>query len=75
MIGMVTTFDDAENKAWLIVPESNLERYVDHDATLQFGKTKDFEAKNDQHRDRLPCGKVRGTSIGLEQVGQVSVAD
>jgi ribosome maturation factor RimP len=45
MIGVVITFDDVENKAWLTVPESDLERFVGHEASFQFSKTKDFKGK------------------------------
>lgn len=45
MIGVVITFDDWENKAWLTVHEPDLERFVDHDVTFQFSKTKDFKGE------------------------------
>jgi len=45
LIGVVITFDDWENKAWLTVPEPDLERFVDHDVTFQFSKTKDFKGE------------------------------
>ena len=45
MIGVVITFDDSENKAWLTVPESDLERFVGPDATFQSSRTKDFKGK------------------------------
>ena len=38
MIGVVITFDDAENKAWITVSETDLERFVGHDASFQFSK-------------------------------------
>jgi len=44
-IGVVITFDEAANKAWLTVSESDLERYVGHEASFQFTKTKDFKGK------------------------------
>jgi hypothetical protein len=40
MIGVVITFDDAENKAWITVSEPNLDQFIGHDASFQFSKTK-----------------------------------
>jgi len=75
MIGVVITFDDAENKAWLTVPESDLERFVGHDATFQFSKTKDFKGKViDVETDFLGV-KFEEAPMGLGQGSQVSVTD
>ena len=41
-IGVVITFDDAANKAWITLSESDLNRYIGHEASFLFSKTKDF---------------------------------
>jgi hypothetical protein len=34
MIGVVITFDDVENKAWITVSETDLQRYIGHEASF-----------------------------------------
>ena len=75
MIGVVITFDDAENKAWLTVPESDLERYVGHDATFQFSKTKDFKGKVINAETDFLVVRFEETPMGLGQGSQVAVTD
>ena len=75
MIGGVITFDDAENKAWLTVPESDLERFVGHDATFQFSKTKDFKGRVINVETDFLVVRFEETPMGLGQGSQVSVAD
>ena len=75
MIGVVITFDDAENKAWLTVPESDLERFVGHDATFQLSKTKDFKGKVINVETDFLVVKFEETPMSLGQGSQVSVAD
>ena len=75
MIGMVITFDDAENKAWLTVPESDLDGFVSHDATFQFSKTKDFKGKAINVETDFQVVRFEETPMGLGQGSQVSVTD
>jgi hypothetical protein len=70
MIGMVITFDDAENKAWLTVPESDLDGFVSHDATFQFSKGKAINVETD-----FQVVRFEETPMGLGQGSQVSVTD
>jgi hypothetical protein len=75
MIGVVITFDDAENKAWLTVPESDLEQFIGHDASFQFSKTKDFKGKVTGVETDFLVVKFDETPLGLGQGSQVSVAE
>jgi hypothetical protein len=75
MIGVVITFDDAENKAWLTVPEPDLEHFVGHDASFQFTKTKDFKGKVIGVETDFLVVKFEETPLGLGQGSQVTVAD
>ena len=75
MIGVVITFDDAENKAWLTVSELDLERYVGHDASFQFSKTKDFKGKVIGVETDFLVVKFDETPLGLGQGSQVTVAE
>ena len=75
MIGVVITFDDAENKAWLTVPEADLERFVGHDASFQFTKTKDFKGKVIGVETDFLVIKFEETPLGLGQGSQVTVVD
>jgi len=75
MIGVVITFDDAENKAWLTVPEPDLERFVGHDASFQFSKTKDFKGKVIGVETDFLLIKFDEPPLGLGQGSQVMVAD
>jgi len=74
-IGVVITFDEAANKAWLTVSESDLERYVGHEASFQFTKTKDFKGKVLGVEDDFLVVQFEETPQGLGQGSQVSVAD
>jgi hypothetical protein len=75
MIGVVITFDDAENKAWLTVPESDLEQFIGHETSFQFSKTKDFKGKVIGVETDFLVVKFDETPLGLGQGSQVSVAE
>ena len=75
MIGVVITFDDAENKAWITVSETDLEQYVGHDASFQFSKSKDFKGKVIGVETDFLVVKFDETPLGLGQGSQVSIAD
>jgi hypothetical protein len=75
MIGVVITFDDAENKAWVTVSETNLDPYVGHDATFQFSKTKDFKGKVIGVETDFLVVKFDETPLGLGQGSQVAIAN
>ena len=74
-IGVVITFDDAINKAWITVSESDLNRYVGHEASFQFSKTKDFKGKVLGIEDDFLVVQFEESPLGLGQGSQVSVAD
>ena len=74
-IGVVITFDEGANKAWLTVSESDLERYVGHEVSFQFTKTKDFKGKVLGVEDDFLVVQFEETPLGLGQGSQVSVAD
>jgi hypothetical protein len=75
LIGVVITFDDVENKAWLTVPESDLERFVGHEASFQFSKTKDFNGKIIDIETDFLVVKFDEPPLGLGQGSQVSVTE
>ena len=75
MIGVVITFDDAENKAWVTVSEANLESYVGHDASFQFSKTRDFKGKVIGIETDFLVVKFDETPLGLGQGSQVAIVD
>ena len=75
MIGVVITFDDAENKAWLTVSESNLEQFIGREASFQFSKTKDFKGKVLGVEDDFLVVKFEEQPLGLGQGSQVAIAD
>ena len=75
MIGVVITFDDSENKAWITVSETDLERFVGHDASFQFSKTKDFKGKVIGVETDFLVVKFEEAPLGLGQGSQVAVAD
>jgi ribosome maturation factor RimP len=75
LIGVVITFDDAENKAWLTVSESDLDRFIGREASFQFSKTKDFKGKVIGVEDDFLVVKFEEQPLGLGQGSQVSVAD
>jgi ribosome maturation factor RimP len=74
-IGVVITFDDAENKAWLTISETDLDRYVGHEASFQFSKTKDFKGKVVGVETDFLVVKFEEQPLGLGQGSQVSVVD
>jgi len=74
-IGVVITFDDAENKAWLTVSETDLDRYVGHGASFQFSRTKDFKGKVIAIEDDFLVVKFDEAPLGLGQGSQVTVED
>jgi hypothetical protein len=75
MIGVVITFDDTENKAWITVSEPDLEPFVGHDASFQFSKTKDFKGRVIGVETDFLVVKFDETPLGLGQGSQVSVAE
>jgi hypothetical protein len=75
MIGVVITFDDAENKAWITVSEPNLDPYIGHDASFQFSKTKDFKGKVIGVETDFLVVKFEEPPLGLGQGSQVAIAD
>ena len=74
-IGVVITFDDAANKAWITLSESDLNRYVGHEASFQFSKTKDFKGKVLGIEDDFLVVQFEEQPLGLGQGSQVSIAD
>ncbi len=74
-IGVVITFDDEANKAWVTVSESDLNRYVGHEATFLFSKTKDFKGKVLGIEDDFLVVQFGEQPLGLGQGSQVSIAD
>ncbi len=75
VIGVVTTFDDAENKAWITVSEVDLERFVGHDASFQFSKTKEFMGRVVGVETDFLVVKFDEAPLGLGQGSQVTVAE
>ena len=75
MIGVVITFDDQENKAWITVSESNLDQFIGREASFQFSKTKDFIGKVIGVEDDFLLVKFEEQPLGLGQGSQVAIAD
>ena len=75
MIGVVITFDDQENKAWVTVSEVNLDQFVGRDASFQFSKTKDFKGKVVGVETDFLVVKFEEQPLGLGQGSQVAIAD
>ena len=75
MIGVVITFDDTEKKAWVTVPETDLDRFIGHEASFQFSKTKDFKRKVISVETDFLVVKFEETPMGLGQGSQVSVVE
>lgn len=75
MIGVVITFDDAEKKAWITVSEIDLDRFIGHDASFQFSKTKDFKGKVVGVETDFLVVQFEEQPLGLGQGSQVNVAD
>jgi len=75
MIGVVITFDDGEQKAWITVSEMHLEAHVGHDASFQFSKTKDFKGKVIAVETDFLAVKFDEVPLGLGQGSQVTIAD
>jgi hypothetical protein len=74
-IGVVITFDDTINKAWITVSEADLNGYVGHEASFQFSKTKDFKGKVLGIEDDFLVVQFEESPLGLGQGSQVSIAD
>ena len=74
-IGVVITFDDAANKAWVTVSEPDLEKYIGREATFVFSKTKDFKGKVLGIEDDFLVVQFGEQPLGLGQGSQVSIAD
>jgi len=75
MIGVVITFDDVANKAWITLSEPDLNQYVGHEASFQFSKTKDFKGKVLGIEDDFLVVQFSEQPLGLGQGSQVSIAD
>lgn len=75
MIGVVITFDDNENKAWITVSEPNLDQYIGREATFHFSATKDFKGKVQGVEDDFLVVKFEEQPLGLGQGSQVAIAD
>jgi len=74
-IGVVITFDDVANKAWITVSEPDLDRYIEHEASFQFSKTKDFKGKVLGVEDDFLVVQFSEQPLGLGQGSQVFIAD
>ena len=74
-IGVVITFDDALNKAWITLSEPDLNVFIGHEARFQFSKTKDFIGKVLGIEDDFLVVQFEEPPLGLGQGSQVSVAD
>ncbi|HKM50564.1 MAG TPA: hypothetical protein VJZ75_05240 [Candidatus Bathyarchaeia archaeon] len=74
-IGVVITFDDAENKAWITVSEIDLDDFIGHEASFAFSKTKDFKGKVIGVETDFLVVKFEEQPLGLGQGSQVSIAD
>ena len=74
-IGVVITFDDAANKAWITLSESDLNRYIGHEASFLFSKTKDFKGKVIGVETDFLVVKFEEQPLGLGQGSQVSIAE
>ena len=75
MIGVVITFDDQYNKAWITVSEPNLDQFIGHEAAFQFSKTKDFKGKVVGIEDDFLVVKFQEPPLGLGQGSQVAITD
>ncbi len=75
MIGVVITFEDSENKAWVTVSETNLEHFIGHDASFQFSKTKDFKGKVIGVETDFLVVKFDEQPLGLGQGSQVTIVE
>jgi len=75
LIGVVITFDDAENKAWITVSETDLDRFVGHDASFQFSKAKDFKGKVIGVETDFLVVKFEEQPLGLGQGSQVTIIE
>jgi hypothetical protein len=75
LIGVVITFDDTEDKAWITISEADLERLIGRDASFQFSKTKDFKGKVIGVETDFLVVKFDEPPLGLGQGSQVMIAD
>ena len=74
-IGVVITFDDAENKAWITISETDLDQFIGREASFAFSKTKDFKGKVIGVETDFLVIKFDEPALGLGQGSQVLVAD
>jgi hypothetical protein len=74
-IGVVITFDDAENKAWITVSETDLDQFIGREAGFAFSKAKDFKGNVIRVETDLLVVKFNEPPLGLAKGSQVSVAD
>ncbi len=75
VIGVVITFDDQENKAWVTVSEIDLERFIGRDASFQFSKNKDFKGKVIGVETDFLVVKFKEQPLGLGQGSQVMIEE
>jgi len=75
LIGVVITFDDTENKAWITVSETDLDRFIGHDASFNFSKTKDFKGKVIGIETDFLVVRFEEPPLGLGQGSQVSIVE
>jgi len=75
MIGVVITFDDQDNKAWITVSEPSLDQFIGREASFQFSKTKDFKGKVVGVEDDFLVVKFEEQPLGLGQGSQVAIAE
>lgn len=75
MIGVVITFDDADKKAWITVSEPDLDKFVGHEASFQFSKTKEFKGKVIGVETDFLVVQFDEQPLGLGQGSQVAIAE
>lgn len=73
-IGVVITFDDAENKAWVMVSETDLNHLLGHEARFAFSKTLDFKGKVIGVETDFLAVRFEQRPPSLGQGSQVSIA-
>ena len=74
-IGVVITFHDADNKAWVKVSETDLNHLVGHKARFASSKRMHFEGKVIGVETDLLVVKFEQHPPGLRQGSQLSIAD
>lgn len=74
-IGVVITFDNTENRAWVTVSETDLNHLVGREAKFALSRTKDFKGKVVGVETDLLVVKFEHQPPGLGQGSQVLIAD